>query len=170
MEIKFNKENIEFIVLVNNNWLVVQNYRANNILKFEGQGKFFKQSWATIPTKDQDALKIVEQDTHHHLILEDDEWRGMKKCCPIISGGLNPTLLKPFIEVMGNLDFITTMGAGCHAHPSGTKAGAAALVQSCEAYLKKIDINKYAKNHAELAEAIKFFSKNSKELKQVESS
>jgi len=33
-EIKFNKENNEFIVLVNNNWLVVQNYRANNILKF----------------------------------------------------------------------------------------------------------------------------------------
>ncbi|MBS3079574.1 ribulose-bisphosphate carboxylase [Candidatus Pacearchaeota archaeon] len=139
---------------------------ANNILKFEGQGKFFKQSWATIPTKDQDALKIVEQDTHHHLILEDDEWRGMKKCCPIISGGLNPTLLKPFIEVMGNLDFITTMGAGCHAHPNGTKTGAAALVQSCEAYKKGISIQEYAKTHKELADAIKFFTKNKDKIKQ----
>ena len=76
-------------------------------------------------------------------------------------------LLVEVIDVMGSVDFITTMGAGCHAHPGGTKAGAAALVQSCEAYLKKIDINKYAKNHIELAEAIKFFSKK---VKQAESS
>ena len=49
------------------------------------------------------------------------------------------------------------MGAGCHAHPKGTKAGAKALIQSCEAYIKKIDINKYAKTHKELEEAIVFF-------------
>jgi ribulose-bisphosphate carboxylase large chain len=47
--------------------------------------------------------------------------------CPIISGGLNPTLLKPFIDLMGGIDFITTMGAGCHAHPRGTRAGAKAI-------------------------------------------
>jgi len=89
----------------------------------------------------------------------DQDWKSVKKCCPIISGGLNPTLLKPFITLMGNIDFITTMGAGCHAHPLGTKSGARALVQSCEAYKKKIDIKKYSKDHKELAEAIKFFSK-----------
>ena len=143
---------------------------AHNILGFTGKGHFFSQNWGKIPENDKDALKLVREDIAHHVILEDDDWRGLKKCCPIISGGLNPTLLKPFIDVMGCVDFITTMGAGCHAHPGGTKAGAAALVQSCEAYLKKIDINKYAKNHAELAEAIKFFSKNSKEVKQAESS
>ena len=90
----------------------------------------------------------------------------MKKCCPIVSGGLNPTLLKPFIDVMGNIDFITTMGAGCHAHPGGTRAGATALVQSCEAYLKKIDINTYAKDHKELKEAIDFFTKKSNNINQ----
>ncbi|MEW5954961.1 MAG: RuBisCO large subunit C-terminal-like domain-containing protein, partial [Candidatus Micrarchaeota archaeon] len=79
--------------------------------------------------------------------------------CPIISGGLNPVLLKPFIDLMGNTDFITTMGAGCHAHPQGTRAGATALVQACEAYQKRIDINKYAKTHKELAQAINFFTK-----------
>jgi ribulose-bisphosphate carboxylase large chain len=42
--------------------------------------------------------------------------------------------LKPFIDVMGNVDFITTMGAGVHAHPGGTQKGATALVQACEAY------------------------------------
>ena len=89
----------------------------------------------------------------------------MKKCCPIISGGLNPTLLKPFIDVMENVDFITTMGAGCHAHPGGTKKGATALVQACEAYKKGIDIHEYAKDHEELAQAIEFFEK--KENKEV---
>ncbi|MDD4307925.1 MAG: RuBisCO large subunit C-terminal-like domain-containing protein, partial [Thermoplasmata archaeon] len=64
--------------------------------------------------------------------------------------------------VMGHTEFITTMGAGCHAHPRGTKAGAAALVQSCDAYTGGIDIAEYAKSHRELAEAIEFFGKKQK--------
>jgi ribulose-bisphosphate carboxylase large chain len=106
---------------------------AHNIQRFKAMGHFFEQSWST-----------------------------MKKCCPIISGGLNPTLLKPFIDLMGNVDFITTMGAGCHAHPKGTQAGAKALVQACEAYIEGKSIEEYAKTHPELAEAIKFFSKKKK--------
>jgi ribulose-bisphosphate carboxylase large chain len=135
---------------------------AHNILHFKDKGHFFEQSWAKIPEKDKHAIRLVHNDISHHAILEDDSWRGMKKCCPIISGGLNPTLLKPFIDVMGGIDFITTMGAGCHAHPQGTMAGATALVQACEAYGKKISISTYAKKHKELAEAIEFFSKSKK--------
>jgi ribulose 1,5-bisphosphate carboxylase large subunit-like protein len=52
------------------------------------------------------------------------------------------------------------MGAGCHAHPNGTKEGAKALVQSCEAFLENIDIDEYAKTHKELKQAITFFRKN----------
>jgi len=140
---------------------------AHNILHFKDKGHFFEQEWATIPEKDKDAINLVHKDIAHQSILEDDSWRGIKKCCPIISGGLNPTLLKPFIDIMGNTDFITTMGAGVHAHPKGTRAGAKALVQACEAHIKKIDIKEYAKSHRELAEAIKFFSKGSKEIKQA---
>lgn len=132
---------------------------AKNILNLYASGHFFNQSWATVPQNDEDILNLVKEDLAHHPILEDDSWRGMKKCCPIISGGLNPTLLKPFIDVMRNTDFITTMGAGCHAHPNGTRSGAAALVQSCEAYKKGISLKEYAKDHKELSEAIKFFSK-----------
>ncbi len=137
---------------------------ARNILHYKDMGHFFEQSWATIPENDKCAIELVHQDLAHHVILKDDDWRGMKKCCPIISGGLNPTLLKPFIDAMGNMDFITTMGAGVHAHPKGTRAGAMALVQACEAYAKKVDIKKYAKSkgHKELAEAIVFFSKKKK--------
>jgi len=143
---------------------------AKSILNLLSKGHFFEQSWAKVPKNDEDVLKMVQEDHAHHVILEDDSWRGMKKCATIISGGLNPTLLKPFIDIMGNVDFITTMGAGCHAHPRGTKAGATALVQSCEAYIKKIPIKKYAKTHKELAEAIEFFSKGKSKIIHAEDS
>jgi len=132
---------------------------ADEILSFKTKGKYFEQSWAKIPDSDLDAIKLTHYDSAKHLILDDDDWRGVKKCCPIISGGLNPLLLKPFIDVMKSVDFITTMGAGCHAHPDGTKAGAKAIIQACEAYQKKISIEKYAKTHKELQRAIDFFGK-----------
>ncbi|MGM5488400.1 MAG: ribulose-bisphosphate carboxylase [Nanobdellota archaeon] len=132
---------------------------AKNILHLAAQGFFFDQSWAQVPEHGEIA-ELVKEDHAHHVILEDDSWRGMKKCAPIISGGLNPTKLKPFIEIMGEVDFITTMGAGVHAHPKGTHAGAQALVQACEAYKKGIEIKEHAKTNKELAEAIKFFTKN----------
>ena len=58
---------------------------------------------------------------------------------------------------MGDVDFITTMGAGCRAHPGGTKKGAKALVQACAAYQQNISIQDYAQDHEELAQAIEFF-------------
>ena len=142
---------------------------AKNILHLVSKGHFFEQNWAQVPEDDKQIIELVKEDYAHYVILEDDSWRGMKKCCPIISGGLNPTKLKPFIDIMGEVDFITTMGAGCHAHPQGTNAGAKALVQSIEAYKKGIEIKEYAKTHKELAESIKFFTKNKKDLQQVES-
>lgn len=132
---------------------------ANAILRMKSKGHYFEQSWASVSENDDDIVRLTKEDSSGGTILTDDSWRGMKKCCPIISGGLNPLLLKPFIDVMGHTEFITTMGAGCHAHPRGTKAGAAALVQACDAYTSGIDIAEYAKSHKELAEAIEFFGK-----------
>jgi len=142
---------------------------ARNILSLAAQGHFFSQTWAKVPEVDADIINLVHEDHAHHL-NHDDSWRTMKKCCPIISGGLNPTLLKPFIDVMGNVDFITTMGAGVHAHPKGTKSGAKALIQACEAYSKKIELKEYAKTHKELAEAIEFFTKNKTKIQQASDS
>lgn len=138
---------------------------AKNILRLLANGHFFEQSWARVPKKDKQVIELIKEDMAHHVILEEDSWRGMKKCCPIISGGLNPTKLKAFIEVMGETDFITTMGAGVHAHPKGTFSGAKALVQACEAYKKGIDIAEYAKTNIELALAIDFFLKKNKKPK-----
>lgn len=145
---------------------------AENILRMAAKGHFFSQTWAKVPEQDKDIINLVHQDHAHHIMHEDDNWRTMKKCCPIISGGLNPTLLKPFIELMGNLDFITTMGAGVHAHPQGTTSGAKALIQACEAYKKKIDIHKFAKlkENKELAQAIEFFEGNRTAIQKAENS
>ncbi len=132
---------------------------AKNIFNYKGPGHFFDQSWGKIKEDDEDFIEKCRNDLHHHVVEEDDDWRSVKRCTPIVSGGLNPTLLKPFIDLMESVDFITTMGAGCNAHPDGTKKGATALVQACEAYKQGIDIHDYAKNHEELAKAIEFFEK-----------
>ncbi len=132
---------------------------AHNIAKLSAEGHFFTQTWSQVPEKDVDITELVKQDRAEYVILEDDSWRGMKKCCPIVSGGLNPTKLKPFIDFMGNINFITTMGAGTHAHPDGTRSGARAIMQAAEAYQKEIPLEEYAKDHEELAKAIEFFTK-----------
>jgi len=130
---------------------------AHGIQYLKSPGHFFEQTWSKIMDTDKDAINLVNEDLAHHVILEDDSWRAMKKCCPIVSGGLNPVKLKPFIDVMENVDFITTMGSGVHSHPGGTQSGAKALVQACDAYLQGVDIAEYAKDHKELAEAIEFY-------------
>ena len=94
---------------------------------------------------------MVKEDVAEHTILEDDSWRGMKKCCPIVFGGLNPVKLKPFIDLIESMDFITTMGAGCNAHPGGTRAGSTALVQSMEAFKKGVSIEEYAKDQRRIS-------------------
>ncbi|MBI5001090.1 MAG: ribulose-bisphosphate carboxylase [Euryarchaeota archaeon] len=132
---------------------------ANNILSIIGKGHYFDQSWSTVSDMDVGFTRLAKHEDTKTRVTREDDWRGIRKCCPIISGGLNPTLLKPFIDVMGHTEFITTMGAGCHAHPKGTRAGATALVQACEAYMQKIEIDEYAKGHPELAEAMAFFGK-----------
>ena len=132
---------------------------AHNILNLAAKGHLFSQDWSKIPHLDQDVALFAHEDYAHHLNHHDEDWKEMEKCCPIISGGLNPVLLKPFIDIMQGVDFITTMGAGVHAHPGGTKAGARALVQACEAYLAKKSIYSYSFEHKELAEAIEFFER-----------
>lgn len=135
---------------------------AHNILRFRAEGHYFEQVWSRISVADGATDELAQADDAHKPVLVDDSWRGMRKCCPIISGGLNPTLLAPFIEAMGGIDFITTMGAGCHAHPKGTRAGATALVQACQASSKGVSIESYSKDHPELKDAIAFFGKKKK--------
>ncbi|MFW5719428.1 MAG: RuBisCO large subunit C-terminal-like domain-containing protein [Candidatus Dojkabacteria bacterium] len=168
---------------------------AKLALRLHASGHFFEQTWGLIPDNDHDLQAEIEfnqklektggfrnvVDAHQQRLQHGhssgdasvgnffhQEWRALKKMCPIISGGLNPVLLAPFITVMEDIDFITTMGGGVHSHPSGTKAGSTALVQACEAWQQKTDIHEYAKDHRELAEAIEFYDKHGTQAHKVD--
>lgn len=107
-------------------------------------------------TKSEDivAAHMIQHDKAEGHFFNQD-WGKMKPTTPIASGGLNPLKLASFIKAIGNVDFITTMGAGAHGHPGGTQKGAMAIVQACEAWQKKISVEKYAKDHPELKAAVK---------------
>lgn len=85
-------------------------------------------------------------------ILE-QKWYNIKPVFAICSGGLHPGLLPSLIKIMGN-DIICQAGAGIHAHPEGTKAGAMAMRQALEAAMKNIPLEEYAKTHKELEIAL----------------
>ncbi len=164
---------------------------AKLALLYEYDGFFFEQDWLKFPKTDSDASNFIkDQDGddwkerkeleqlgkyYRDLVSKKNErffsqkWRKVRKTCPIISGGLNPVLLRPFIEKIKDVDFITTMGGGVHSHPSGTKAGAKAVVQACEAWQKNIDIYEYAKTHKELDDAISFYNKHGTQSKRINS-
>ncbi len=132
---------------------------ANHALKLFSKGDFFNQIWSEIPEKDQDLINAIEKESKGESYNNFGSWRMTKPTCPIISGGLNPTLIGKFLDVVGTQDFITTMGGGVHSHPMGTKAGAKAVLQAYEAWEKKIPLEEYANDKEELRVAIDFFQK-----------
>ncbi len=69
-------------------------------------------------------------------------------------GGVTPGMVPYLVEQLGN-EFILGVGAGIHGHPSGPRAGAMAMRQSVDAVMQGIDITEYAKDHTELAEALR---------------
>lgn len=150
---------------------------AHHGLRLKSSGEFFDQAWSKISEKDADIASMIQKEEEKwdgdcrgflqervekmaEFTYKSDTSRVILKTAPIISGGLNPTLLDDFLNVMGTIDFITTMGAGVHSHPMGTKAGAKAVLQAYEAWKKGVTIQEYSKDFQELAIAIDFFEKN----------
>lgn len=86
-----------------------------------------------------------------HLL--EQSWYGIKPTFAVCSGGLHPGLIPGLIKIMSN-NIIVQAGAGVHAHPSGTKAGAKAMRQAIDATMKKVSLKKYAKTHKELKIAL----------------
>ncbi len=148
-------------------------------LKLKSKGDFFDQLWAEIPEQDSDIQAMLTREelfwalgareqanlrTQNKLTMDgnDDKtaWRAIKKTAPIISGGLNPVLLPQFLDVIGTIDFIVTMGGGVHSHPKGTNAGVKAMVQAYEAWKANIPLDEYAKDKEELKIAIEFYNEH----------
>jgi ribulose-bisphosphate carboxylase large chain len=78
----------------------------------------------------------------------------LKPVLPVGSGGLHPRLVPALLETFGN-DVVIQAGGGIHGHPDGTVAGAKAMRQAVDATLKGKTLEEYAKNHKELAAALK---------------
>jgi ribulose-bisphosphate carboxylase large chain len=85
-------------------------------------------------------------------VLKEKMWK-LKPVMPVASGGLYPGLVPKLIEIFGN-DVVLQFGGGCHGHPKGTRAGAAAIRQAVEASTKGISLEEYAKSHKELKIAL----------------
>jgi ribulose-bisphosphate carboxylase large chain len=78
----------------------------------------------------------------------------LKPVLPVASGGLHPRLIPSLMETFGN-NFVIQAGGGIHGHPDGTVAGAKAMRQAVDATLERKTLEEYAKNHKELATALK---------------
>ena len=78
---------------------------------------------------------------------------GLKTVMPVASGGLYPGLVPALMRFFGR-DFIIQAGGGIHGHRDSTMSGARAMRQAVEATLEGMDLNDFAKNHAELRVAL----------------
>jgi ribulose-bisphosphate carboxylase large chain len=67
-------------------------------------------------------------------------------------------MVRPNLDGYGT-DCIIQAGGGVHGHPSGTTAGAKAMVQAVEAWVAGVTAEEYARSHKELDAALKFWSR-----------
>ncbi|MEM4489439.1 MAG: RuBisCO large subunit C-terminal-like domain-containing protein [Desulfurococcaceae archaeon] len=99
---------------------------------------------------------IVEARQHCEVLRK--PWLHFKPTLPTLSGGNDPSNVGLASNILGR-DLLILAGGGILGHPSGTRAGAMAMVQAAEAVEKNIPVEEYAKEHTELAEALRFWSK-----------
>ncbi|MCK4497417.1 MAG: type III ribulose-bisphosphate carboxylase [Candidatus Aenigmarchaeota archaeon] len=83
-----------------------------------------------------------------------NEFHELKAVFPVCSGGLHPGHVPKLIEMLGN-DIIIQAGGGIHGHKMGTEAGARAMRQAVDSVMENVPAKEYAKNHKELAIALK---------------
>lgn len=104
-------------------------------------------------------LGKMSRETEENDLARDalrDVWHGLKRVFPVASGGVYPANVYGNLDGYG-IDCIVQAGGGVHGHPDGTTAGARAMVQAVEAWMKKIPVKEYAKDHKELETALKFW-------------
>lgn len=78
----------------------------------------------------------------------------LKPTFPMASGGITPSMVPTVMAALGN-DMVIGSGGGIHAHPKGPVAGGKAFRQAIDATMKGVPLSEYAKDHQELAIALK---------------
>lgn len=81
------------------------------------------------------------------------ECYGLKPMFPVASGGVHPGLVEDNLEGYGR-DVLVQAGGGVHGHPDGTRAGARAMRQAADAWMRGQTAAEYAKSHEELRRAL----------------
>jgi 2,3-diketo-5-methylthiopentyl-1-phosphate enolase len=79
---------------------------------------------------------------------------NLKPTFPMASGGITPSMVPQVVAALGN-DIVIGSGGGIHAHPQGPIAGGKAFRQAIDATMQGIPVAEYAKEHEELAIALK---------------
>lgn len=77
-----------------------------------------------------------------------------KRVMPVASGGVHPAMIKKLVDLAGK-DLQMQAGGGVSGHPRGVRGGAKAMVQAVDAAAAGIELDVYAQDHVELAEALK---------------
>ncbi len=101
-------------------------------------------------------MSETEDEVASNLGALKSEMCGLKSVMPIASGGLHPRLIPAVMTFFGQ-DVIIQAGGGIHGHSEGTAAGAKAMRQAVDAVIDAVDLDKYARSHAELASALKIW-------------
>jgi 2,3-diketo-5-methylthiopentyl-1-phosphate enolase len=78
----------------------------------------------------------------------------LRRTFPMASGGITPSMVPQVMTALGN-DIVIGSGGGIHAHPKGPVAGGKAFRQAIDATIEGIPLSEYAKDHEELAVALK---------------
>ncbi|WGF90119.1 ribulose-bisphosphate carboxylase large subunit family protein [Marinivivus vitaminiproducens] len=73
---------------------------------------------------------------------------------PVFSSGQSAVQAEATCKALGRADLIHAAGGGIVAHPGGIAAGVASIRQAWEAALAGIPADTYARDHAELAQAL----------------
>ncbi|MEM2569705.1 MAG: RuBisCO large subunit C-terminal-like domain-containing protein [Candidatus Bathyarchaeia archaeon] len=91
-----------------------------------------------------------------HIAVFRDPLYHFKPTLPTLSAGNHPGNVATSCEIVGN-DVLLLAGGGIIGHPISPTAGAKAMMQAAEAYIKGIPVEEYAKEHKELEAAIKYW-------------
>ncbi|MBU4076087.1 MAG: type III ribulose-bisphosphate carboxylase, partial [Euryarchaeota archaeon] len=100
--------------------------------------------------------RYVKADKKNHVLTQ--EWGRLKPVLAVASGGLQPGHVPELMNIMGN-DVVMQFGGGIHAHPMGTRAGAAAVRQAIDAVMDGEELNAHAIRHKELKVALEKWRK-----------
>lgn len=119
-------------------------------------GKLVGSAEEVIELEDEITSDFNKENKQLHCLEQD--WYGIKPVFPVSSGGLHPLIIDKVMDKLGT-DIMLQIGGGIHGHPSGSYAGAKAMREAVEAYMKGIDLGAAAKKSRELKEALDYWGR-----------